>query len=93
MTHHAILYAYKPNCRQCGKVGSKECDTIYSDKPYNGNQILVKERKHEWADGRVSYSSTVWDGVTYKLNGGKFCTSSCAIAWANRNAVQPREAE
>ncbi len=93
MTHNAMFYSYKPKCRQCGKAGSKECDTFYGDEPYNGNQILVKEKKHEWADGRISYTSTTWDGETYKLNGGKFCTSSCAIAWANDNAIQPREAD
>ena len=87
-----MRYAYKPKCRQCGKAGSKECDTFYSDEQYKGNQIVVKEKKHEWSDGRVAYTTSVWDGETYKLNAGKFCTNRCAIEWANENAVQPREA-
>lgn len=87
-------YNYKPACRYCGKPGSKDCDTIYGDEPYNGNQVLVKEKKDIWAYGeRITYTSSVWDGETYKLNAGKFCTNRCAIAWANDNAIQPREAE
>ena len=86
-------YNYKPVCRYCGKPGSKDCDTLYSDEPYNGNQIVVKEQKHEWADGRVDYTTSVWDGETYKLNAGSFCTVRCAVWWANDNAMQPREAE
>ena len=88
-----MRYAYKPKCRQCGKAGSKDCDSIDSKEPYKGNQIVVKEQKFEWADGRVAYTTSVWDGETYKLNAGKFCTNRCAIEWANENAVQPREAE
>ena len=92
MTHHVMTYDYKPKCQQCGKAGSKECDTVYSDEPYNGNQIVIKRKKFQIGT-RTSYETTVWDGETYKLNAGKFCTSRCAIWWANDNALQPREAE
>lgn len=94
MTHHLMRYAYKPACRYCGKPGSKDCDTVVGDEPYSGNQIVVKEQREEWEYGkRVTFTASVWDGETYKLNGGKFCTSRCAIEWANENAVQPRGAE
>lgn len=94
VTHHLMRYAYKPACRYCGKPGSKDCDTVVGDEPYSGNQIVVKEQREEWEYGkRVTFTASVWDGETYKLNGGKFCTSRCAIEWANENAVQPREAE
>ena len=87
-------YNYKPACRYCGKPGSKDCDTIYGDEPYNGNLIIVKEKKEILNFGeRVVYTTSVWDGETYKLNAGSFCTNRCAIAWANDHAVQPEEAE
>ena len=46
-----MRYAYKPKCCYCGKAGAKDCDTIYGDEPYNGNQVLVKEKKDIWAFG------------------------------------------
>ena len=90
MTHHVVTYVYQPKCRQCGKAGSKVCDTIYTDEPYNGNQIVIKRQKFQIGT-RAEYETTVWDGETYKLNAGKFCTSRCAINWANENAMQPEE--
>ena len=90
VTHHLMRYAYKPKCLQCGKAGSKYCESVYTEEPYNGNQIVIKRSKHKVMG---QYHTDVWDGETYKLNGGKFCTSRCAIEWANENAVQPREAE
>jgi|TARA_R100001440_G_scaffold45375_1_gene65091 hypothetical protein len=87
-------YNYKPKCRYCDKPGSKDCDTIYGDEPYNGNLIIVKEKKEILNFGkRVVYTTSVWDGETYKLNAGSFCTNRCAIWWANDHAVQPEEAE
>ena len=88
MTRHLTEYNYKPKCRQCGKAGSKVCDTVHTDQPYNGNQIVIKRQKFK-TSSRTFYETSVWDGETYKLNAGKFCTSRCAIRWANDNAIQP----
>lgn len=85
-----MTYNYKPKCCYCGKAGSKNCEDIYTDEPYNGNQIVIKRSKHKVMK---KYHSLVWDGETYKLNAGKFCTNRCAIWWANENVVQPREAD
>jgi len=90
MTHYVMTYNYKPKCLQCGKDGSKYCEGVYTEEPYNGNQIVIKRSKHKVMG---QYHTLVWDGETYKLNGGKFCTSSCAIAWANGTSLKPREAE
>ena len=90
MTHHVMTYNYKPKCRQCGKVGSKYCEDVYTEEPYNGNQIVIKRSKYKVIG---EYHTLVWDGETYKLNAGKFCTSRCAIWWANDIAPTPREAE
>jgi len=85
-----MTYIYKPKCRNCGKVGSKYCESVYTDEPYNGNQIIVKRHKQKVFS---KFHTDVWDGETYKLNAGKFCTNRCAIEWANENAIQPKEAD
>jgi len=90
VTHYVMTYNYKPKCLQCGKDGSKYCEGVYTEEPYNGNQIVIKRSKYKVIG---QYRTLVWDGETYKLNAGKFCTSSCAIAWANGTSLNPREAE
>ena len=48
MTHHLMRYAYKPVCRYCGKGGLKYCESVYTEEPYNGNQIAVKLTTDVW---------------------------------------------
>ena len=54
-----MTYEYKPKCRNCGKAGSKYCESAYTEEPYNGNQIVVKRHKHK-VFGK--FHTDVWDG-------------------------------
>ena len=83
-------------CPMCGKRAKKNTYAHYGE-PYKGNMIVLKtnysnftsaetgERVHcKNDDGtRMISSQTIWDGETYYHNYGNFCSTGCAIQYAN----------
>ena len=76
----SFLFDHPTSCRECGKTAAKHTTTVYHPMgddtlPYSGNQIVLKETRHR---------RTLWDGETYILKYGYFCSLNCASAYANK---------
>ena len=75
----SYLFDHPTSCRECGKTAAKHTTTEYHGwgdemPPYEGNQIVLKEQRHR---------RTLWDGETYILKYGYFCSLNCTSAYAN----------
>ena len=86
------LYNKKVHCVNCGKAAKKHTKSYYSNKPYQGNLKILRNKSWflpEVNGGETQYDLSLWDGESYELYAGKFCTNRCAIEWANRLACEP----
>ena len=90
-----MVWKSKVRCRNCGAHAKKLTEQYWGHEPYKGNLQIVKDSsyQHKDTDGNVvtSYSLSLWDGESYTLYAGKFCTNRCAIDWANDWARDPEE--
>tara|TARA_R100001230_G_C5551801_1_gene79204 strand:- start:59 stop:364 length:306 start_codon:yes stop_codon:yes gene_type:complete len=82
-------------CRNCGKKSHKK--TIYhsnfngewdhlfdKDLNYVGNQIMTNKLVAPTNDVLKIISFNLWDGETYELKYGNFCTLRCGLEFANK---------
>ena len=83
-------------CRNCGKKSHKKM--IYHsnykgeynhlfDEDYNyiGNGIISNLQLASWTNQPDKISSfNIWDGETYELKYGNFCTLRCGLEFANK---------
>ena len=86
----------KVRCCNCGTHAKKLTEQYFArGEPYKGNYQIVQDRswQHRDKDGTLItyYSLSLWDGESYTLYAGKFCTNRCAIEWANNWAPDPEE--
>jgi len=59
------------------QIKTENNDTVQTKDtlPYSGNQVVLREQRHR----RI-----LWDGETYILKYGYFCSLNCTSAYANR---------
>lgn len=83
-------------CPLCDKKAKKNTYAHYGE-PYKGNMIVLKTNYSNFISaetGQIVHvknddgtrrirSQTLWDGETYYHNYGNFCSTSCAIQYAN----------
>mgnify|MGYP003111252990 FL=1 len=90
-----MIWKSKVRCCNCGTHAKKLTESYWSTEPYKGNLQIVKDSsyQHKDTEGNVvtNYSLSLWDGESYTLYAGKFCTNRCAIEWANNWAPDPEE--
>ena len=69
-------------CQWCRTPAKKQTETWWTRQlgEYKGNLQIIRTRT-EW-DG--SKTLTLWDGESYELYAGNFCTNRCAISFANQ---------
>ena len=86
------------SCAYCGKPAQKEVTRIFNPHKglsasnenwrYQGDHIVIHESwvdPEKWGSNKKKFLSdvTVWDGESWKLKYGNFCTTDCAIRFAN----------
>lgn len=77
----ARIFNRQVKCRCCGTPAKKNTESWWTGHrgEYQGNLHVIRERNH--SDG--SKTLTLWDGESYELYAGNFCTNRCAITYAN----------
>ncbi len=88
-----MLFDERHSCPYCGRNSKKHFKYIFKGKePYKGTHKIINEKKRTYyrneEDARTKnlqtfYNYTLWDGQTYKMKCGYFCTNRCAQNWAN----------
>ena len=90
-----MIWKGKVRCCNCGTHAKKLTERYWDTEPYKGNLQIVKDSSYQRKDteGNVvtNYNLSLWDGESYTLYAGKFCTNRCAIEWANNWAPDPEE--
>jgi len=85
----------KVRCRNCGAHAKRDIQSYFGREPYQGNLQIVQDRTYQSKDSDDNsfavYSLSLWDGESYTLYAGKFCTNRCAIDFANNWARDPEE--
>jgi len=80
----------KVRCCNCGTYAKKDTQSYFGKEPYQGNLQIVQDRTFKRKDQEgntiIVYDLSLWDGESYTLYAGKFCTNRCAIEWANDRA-------
>ena len=81
----SYLFDHPTSCRECGKTAAKHTETHHMvvNEPYTGNMVVVKKKTYV-SFGKDCMTLTLWDGETYVLKYGYFCSLNCTSAYANR---------
>ena len=81
------IFNVQVRCPTCGKKAKKHTETYFGKEPYQGNLMVLRDRSHPV----IGYALTLWDGESYEMYAGYFCTNRCAIEYANRVERSRRE--
>ena len=88
------VFNSKARCINCRKAAKKHVKSYSGYEPYKGNLRVIRDRSYSHPQingGATRYDLSLWDGQSYVLRAGKFCTNRCAIEWANKHAPNPQE--
>ena len=75
------IFNVQVRCPTCGKKAKKHTESYFSRDAYRGNLTVIQDRSRL---GSEFHNLTLWDGESYKMQAGYFCTNRCAIEYANR---------
>ena len=90
------IFNVQVRCPTCGKKAKKHTESHFGREPYQGNLMILRDRSYmsrgaSKKDDRKVYDLTLWDGESYEMYAGYFCTNRCAIESANRGERSRRE--
>ena len=86
------LFNTQVSCPNCGNLAKKQITRYWDAEPYRGNLIVIADksytvsRRHNQTDEAIKvkqYDLRLWDGETYQMYCGHFCTNRCAQEFAN----------
>lgn len=77
----ATIFNVQVRCPTCGTKAKKHTEWYFSDEPYQGNLMIIRDRSEK---STRQHDLTLWDGESYQMQAGYFCTNRCAIEYANR---------
>lgn len=86
------LFKTQVSCPNCGKLAKKQITRYWDKEPYRGNLIVIRDLSFtrsircEETDDLIevkNYDLRLWDGETYQMYCGHFCTNRCAQQFAN----------
>lgn len=76
------IFNEQVSCPNCGKKAKKATERwwVRHDGPYTGNQKIIRREETPFGDDAIL---TLWDGESYEMYCGNFCTNKCAMEFGN----------
>lgn len=85
------VFDHQVSCPNCGKLAKKHTKRYFSSEPYHGNLQVIRDASYTIGQSsgaykvapRKMYELTLWDGESYEMYCGHFCTNKCAQEFGN----------
>lgn len=85
------IFDHQTSCPNCGKKAKKHTRHYWSTDPYQGNLQVIRDKSYTQRSSHGAYKLepvtvydlTLWDGESYEMYCGYFCTNKCAQEFGN----------
>jgi len=77
------IFDHQVSCPNCGKKAKKHTERYFSSDPYHGNLQVIRDASYTIGKNPKMYELTLWDGESYEMYCGYFCTNKCAQEFGN----------